>query len=267
MLLGQIKLNEKLNNITIDDCPRSTILLGPEGCGKHTFLQDLSNKLGLHVVDITDTLDMETIDNIYLKVEPSIYFINCKKISLKEQNVILKFLEEPLKNAYIFLLCENRANLISTILNRCQIWTFEGYPEDLLEKFIPESIITYKDYALNLAETPGQMQSLANINIIEIFESAYKIITKIGTASIPNTLTLTDKLGFKQEKDKIDPKLLTKALFCIVKEQINNNTDNNLIKAFDCLLNYSKLQQTPNIDQKYIFDNFIINLWSIMRGE
>ena len=58
MLENQRKLNAILENLTMSTLPRSLILLGDRGCGKHTLVKELSEKLSLEVVDITDSLTL-----------------------------------------------------------------------------------------------------------------------------------------------------------------------------------------------------------------
>ena len=48
-------------------------------------------------------------------------------------NAILKFIEEPTKNTYGFLLATNKDNLLPTILSRCQILNFK--PANFLELY------------------------------------------------------------------------------------------------------------------------------------
>ena len=69
---------------------------------------------------------------------PKIYIIDSSTISIKEQNIILKFVEEPLKNSYIIIL--KNSKLLPTILNRCQKWKFEAYSkEELLLVLLTEA--------------------------------------------------------------------------------------------------------------------------------
>ena len=125
----QLKISKLLEKLTIDTFPRTLMLLGEKGCGKHTLLKIISDKFNLKVNDITGTISLDTIQQIQLTVEPAIYVIDCNTIKVRDENIILKFLEEPLKNSFIILLCEYKEGLLPTILNRCQIWQFESYSE------------------------------------------------------------------------------------------------------------------------------------------
>ena len=100
-MIGQDKLIDKINNINMDNLPHSLILLGDKGSGRHTIFNMIVDKMQLPFFDITDKLSQELIDEIYLKIEPIIYLINIDDISLRESNMILKMVEEPLKNAFM----------------------------------------------------------------------------------------------------------------------------------------------------------------------
>ena len=127
-MIGQVNLLKKLNSYTIDNFPHSSLILGEEGSGKHTlsmYIKD--NILKLPLLDITENISDEYIDMIYRNPNPSIYLINMSKMMEKEQNILLKFIEEPLQNAFIILLCENVNNLLNTIYNRCVVFEMELY--------------------------------------------------------------------------------------------------------------------------------------------
>ena len=57
------------------------------------------------------------------------------KISVKSQNTILKFLEEPTSNCIIILLVENLSSLLDTVINRCQVFELEKYDKSTLSLF------------------------------------------------------------------------------------------------------------------------------------
>ena len=43
-MIGQKKLQDKLNSLSINDFPKSLILQGELGCGKHTFCKLIEEK-------------------------------------------------------------------------------------------------------------------------------------------------------------------------------------------------------------------------------
>lgn len=58
------------------------------------------------------------------------------EMNISAQNAILKILEEPAKNTYIFLVCHNINNVLKTILSRCREIDIEKYNFDDWNKII-----------------------------------------------------------------------------------------------------------------------------------
>ena len=177
MVQGQEKICNLIDKSTLDTFPRTLMLVGPQGGGKHLICKYIAEKFNLQMMDITDSLDLETIDNIYQRVEPYLYIILANSISVKEENTILKFLEEPLKNSYIILLAETDMGILQTILNRCQIWHLQNYKREFLAQFLTEDADN-AEYILELAQTPGQVQQLTSTNFVEMIELVDKILNK-----------------------------------------------------------------------------------------
>ena len=169
-IVGQESLISLIDSKNRDTFPRSVILLGQRGSGKHLITNYIGSKLNYSVVDITDKLDLEFITSLYLKPEPNIYVIEMKKLTIREQNMILKFLEEPLKNAYIILLAEVKNQMLDTIVNRCQIWTLKPYAKELLSEFTDNKQI------LSIAKTPGMLLELETVDIADVILLCKKIL-------------------------------------------------------------------------------------------
>ncbi|MGM9987026.1 MAG: DNA polymerase III subunit delta' [Bacillaceae bacterium] len=75
--------------------------------------------------------------------DKKIYIIeHADKMTANAANSLLKFLEEPVSEAYAILITENSNRLLNTILSRCQIISFRTVPsnifyEDLLKENVP----------------------------------------------------------------------------------------------------------------------------------
>lgn len=50
-----------------------------------------------------------------------VYIDNAEKLTIEAQNALLKVLEEPPLNVYLFLICQNSDVLLPTIQSRCQL--------------------------------------------------------------------------------------------------------------------------------------------------
>ena len=66
------------------------------------------------------------------------------KMTVGASNSLLKFLEEPEENVYLFLLTENLRMILATIQSRCQIVRFHGVPKTVFIKELEKERIPFK---------------------------------------------------------------------------------------------------------------------------
>ena len=262
MIKGQERICKKIDSLSLDTFPRSLMLVGEHGSGKHMIVDYISKKFDLTVLDITTQLSQEYIEELYNRVEPYIYIIRANDLSVKEENVILKFIEEPLKNSYIVLIAETEVGLLDTIINRCQIWYLQNYSRNTLKDFITNG----NDYILNIASTPGKVIELCNVPVDDMIALADKIIDKINIASVANTLTLSNKINFKEESDKFEVKIFTDILLQRVVERARSSTDSKYITAYMLTSDLRKKILIKNLDHKALFEKYLIDLRTLMRG-
>lgn len=263
MLIGQTVITEFINRKTRDSFPRSLILLGEKGCGKHLTLNMIKDKLNLTMLDITDNLNFDYIMTLYEKPEPYLYIIDGTKLTIKQQNIILKFIEEPLKNAFIVILAETSNQLLNTVYNRCQVLSFVPYTKSVLGQFTDNQLI------LDIARTPGQINDLLNSDIEGMIDLSKKIINKIGVANVANTLTISDKLAYKDEKGKFEVNTFSRVLVHTINECIRNDTMNTNPKLFDLyrlVEDWNIKRKAPTINQKYLFEVYLLRMSNLMRS-
>lgn len=259
MVIGQELICNKIESTTLDTFPRTVMLIGEYGSGKHLLCSEISKHLNLAIRDLTGEISFEVINEIYQRSEPAIYIIDIDKVSIKEQNTILKFIEEPLKNAYVIILTETGANVLATIFNRCQRWSLLPYSIEYLATFTDNQNI------LRMATTPGQIKDFLNCDFDELFELATKIVNKIGVANLPNALTITNKLTSKNEKGKVDAKLLIKALIISFRDAWCINSQPEYLLAYKRTLRLAADSKVRNVDMKYLFDRYLLEVREIMR--
>ena len=262
MIAGQERICSFIDSSTLDEFPRSLMLIGERGSGKHLICSYISNKFNLECLDISELISLELIEQINERVTPYLYIIKINSLTVKEENTILKLLEEPLKNAYLVLLTETDNGILPTILNRCQTWRLQNYSKEFLSTFLKEDNVEL----LNIATTPGQILEMQSNNFKDMYALCNKIITKIPEANIPNILTISNKLAFKDEKDKFNYKLtllLIRELLLFYYKQ-----DNNLkyLKAYILLNDLLKTIKNVTIDPKPLFDKWLLEMREIMRN-
>ena len=263
MVIGQEKISKKIQQSTLDTFPRALMLVGEKGAGKHMLCAYACAYLGITSEDITDELSLEKIEEITQRVEPFMYIIRINDVSVKEENLILKFLEEPTKNAFIVLLADTENGVLQTVLNRCSIWHLQYYTKEVLKTFT-----TSKDdlRVLDIARTPGMVLQLCSHPFGEMLDLANKIINKIEVAVLPNALSLTNKMAFKNEKDKYDIDLFIEVLTSTISIRCREVNDKRLYDAYTLTSSLGRDIRVPNVDKKPLFDRYLIELREIMKG-
>ena len=265
-MIGQNKFKENVSKYNIDNFPRSTLLVGEKGMGKHTAVDYISaNILHLNIIDISENIDDEYIDNIYSNPNPFIYIIDLSKITEKEQNTCLKLIEEPLKNSYIFILCENINLVLNTVVNRCYRIDLEPYSKDELNNFISNDE-EHRDEILELIKSPGKLLTTSFKNILDMKNVCEKICTKLNVANYSNTLSIANKINFKDEYDKFDLEIF---MDCLCKSLFSNYllTNNiNLYKMYELTRDQRKLLVDKRLNKELFFESFLSMMWKISRG-
>lgn len=262
-IFGLDYLTSKFDAYTLDTLPHSILIIGKEGSGKHVISNYLSDKFNLNLLDISDDLSDELIDNIYRDVSPRFYLVDLRKITEKEQNILLKLFEEPSANAYIILLANSTFSVLPTILNRGQIFNINIYDKATLMEFAKEKDVKVDmRYFGNVIETPGDIKKLysSNVSMDTITDLTNKIINKINIASYANTLTIVNKLNFKDEYDKIDVDFFLKTLYYNSAEECIKGND----KAYTIYSNVGetlrKLTDT-RLNKRILVTHMLSEIW------
>ena len=262
-IFGLDYLTSKFDSYTLDTLPHSILIIGKEGSGKHVISNYLSDKFNLNLLDISDDLSDELIDNIYRDVSPRFYLVDLRKITEKEQNILLKLFEEPSANAYIILLANSTFSVLPTILNRGQIFNINIYDKATLMEFAKEKDVKVDmRYFGNVIETPGDIKKLysSNVSMDTITDLTDKIINKINIASYANTLTIVNKLNFKDEYDKIDVDFFLKTLYYNSAEECIKGND----KAYTIYSNVGetlrKLTDT-RLNKRILVTHMLSEIW------
>lgn len=264
--IGQTDIINYVNTFTLDTLPRSILFIGEKGCGKHTICNKIISQINIPFIDITENISLDTVQEMYGKPSPYLYLVDINKISEKDQNTLLKILEEPYNNTYLILLCDNINHVLPTIKNRCARINFKRYSKEDLITFIPENEKSNEDIILSLASTPGQVIDIYS-TAKTIMELAVKIVDKIGIASLPNALTLSNKLRFKEEKTLLDPIYVLRGMNLYLIDLYAKESNEVYYKMLKRVSNCIRNIEMPKVNKKYIFEKLIVELWKISRSE
>lgn len=266
-IVGLDYLLDKIDKYTLDTLPHSIILNGKEGSGKHVLSKYLSDKFNLGLLDISEDLSEELINNIYRNPSPRLYIVDLRKITEKEQNVMLKLFEEPSANTFVIVLTNSLFNVLPTILNRGQVINIENYLKNDLIDFCKECNIQIDEkYLSTVVETPGDILKIQNLNVNlnAISDLVDKIVNKLDIASYANTLTIVNKLNFKDEYDKIDVDFFLKSLyFNSVESYIQGNS--KVLNLIDIVIKTIRKLVDTRLNKKVLITHMLSEMWLEVR--
>lgn len=265
-MIGQKNLLEKLNKYSIDTFPRTILLLGEKGSGKHLIVNYIKeNIVKLPIIDLTEILSYETLDNIYRKPNPIIYLINLSNLTEKNQNVLLKFIEEPLNNSFIILIAESVFNLLNTIVNRCFILELDKYSVEDLNLVIAQNNLSFnnKDDLLKIVRTPGQLINLNGND--EVFDLCDKIINKIHLANYANVLTISSKINYKDNYDKYDIDLLFDTLLYKLFSKYKEEDNKKSYQMYLLTAESRKKLIDKRLNKEQFMQNYLTSLWEVSK--
>ena len=275
MIKGQDKLLDRINKFNYETFPQSSIIEGTTGCGKHTLVNYISDKFNVPIEDISGKISNDMIMDIYTKPNPTLYVIDMLQLNKSKridivQNSLLKFIEEPPTNSKVIILCENKDNLLSTIQNRCQIFSFEKYNYIRLKQFTEDNDIRVESEDLFCVyDTPGKLLNMTNeVCFSELKSLVDKIIDNIVRASIPNILTIPSKLNFDNSDgydiDVFLHLMRTSLLNRMTDCSISNEEFNYLKKQYTCTCKVCEKIKMFNVNKKALFENYLMELKGVI---
>ena len=265
-IIGQDRLIDHINSYNIDTFPHSILLEGPVGCGKHTLCYAIGDALGLEVVELNSNAERKDVDTIQTKPYPCLYVIDITDVIPKFQNSILKILEEPPAGAFIICLCITRHAVLPTIRNRCAIWTFDRYLKDVLAKFVSSSYSTDdREIALSIFNTPGKIIKNQYCSLMPIKSLVLDILNRLGRASVPNILSIADKIAFKNEKGKIDLSVFMDALLYEAFNKVVNEPSVTKYQRVYQVISEMNRRVSNCISKQRTFEGYLIKLYEVLN--
>ena len=258
-MIGQDLLLTKLDSYSVDIFPKSNLLIGEKGCGKHSFVAHFCMNNDIDMLDISDYISHEFLLSLYTKPNQVSYIIDINKISeksryLNKENALLKFIEEPPINAFIFVLVEYDIQVLDTIRNRCIEWKFNPYTISELKSLR----MFNDDRVYSILNTPGKLiKGGPEEYYLEGFDLCNKILDNIKKANISNTLSLDRHLS------KYDLSVLLSIMRTILYNRCKGIWDKKNIDAYNLTLSCIRKSHVFNINKQSLFDNFILELKSI----
>ena len=261
-VVGQEKLVKILDGYTLMTVPRTMLFLGPDGCGKGWISARFAEQLDLEWIEISSDITSEKLTEYYQCPIPKMYFINLKKFDEKQQNKILKFIEEPSSNMYIILRAESEVGILQTILNRCVKYTFEEYTSEQLQEFA-WAIKCNDSRIYKICKTPGQLNNLPDDNLDSIFTLCETIVKALPNAGYANTLSLLTKINLRDETSKIDFDLFFQVLKYVAFDTYVKTNNELSLKIYKYTVDKLASAFSKSIAKESFMLNYLDGLWRL----
>lgn len=225
-----------------------------------------NNHMNVMVIEPTnDMIKKDQIDEFIhelmmtsIEKGPQIGIIkDADKMNLAATNSLLKMLEEPAPNHYIFLLTNNANKLLDTIISRAQVLRFKPLPRKYIVKELNELGVN-SDLAYVLSYVTNDLEEAKRLieegKITNIIELAKNVMITLAKKKDPLVTFFNNAENLKIEDNKAYHRIFIDTLILINKEILNKNNNmesnnfNEVTNLYDC----------PNIDQQSIIKHIDI---------
>ncbi len=202
-------------------------------------------------------------------------------LNISSANSMLKILEEPKENTYIFLISNQISLLLPTIRSRClkiklnshNLINFTNIIKDNIDEVSSEEINFYFELTYG---SPGTTILYYNNDFLDIFQLSIKcllsndldddkinlsnILSKLTNDEFSNYLSMLKFILIFANKIKVnrnDKSLINMPNYQELETLSTNLTKKNLIDRFDYLTNNQKELFSLNLDKKIFILNFL----------
>ena len=203
-------------------------------------------------------------------------------LNLNSANSLLKTLEEPNKNSFIFLISHQLSSLLPTIRSRCQKIKLQSHSFEDFTKILSISNQEYTDNEIKFFYdlthgSPGSTMTIFNDDIFDYLNKTIRSFKNNGLNS--EILDLSNSISkMEDEKFKNYLSVLKSLLIIIQKSKISKNFHEsflsqglknihsisfdlpyqNIIDRFEFLIKYENDLFTYNLDKKLFIQKLMI---------
>lgn len=265
-VVGQSKLVQELSRYTVQNAPKTMLFIGPYGCGKTTIASKFAEQIGVDFVNVPADASAEQLLEYYRHPLPRLYFIKLVGVSEKQQNKLLKFIEEPSSNMFVVLAAESTVGVLPTILNRCVKHKFESYTSDQLMEF-SWMVGDMDPLAMAICQTPGQLLDLDKDKLGPTAELCVTILEKAKLASYANMMKVASKINCKSDFDKLDFEMFFRLLETMSFSKYKETNDEFSFKLYMYLIGMQSKRLNKSIAKESYLLSFLDGAWRLAHDE
>lgn len=247
------------------------LFYGPEGIGKKTLALELAGKIlesderimshpDFSILDQTDEIKVEQMQQFMtgLSFKP---FVAAKKVAIinnaqlmntQSSNALLKTLEEPSPSTVLILISSNK-NLLSTILSRCQVFSFNEFTKQQLQEFAHQHQVAADRDVLEFSF--GRIGRLLELQDTKIFQSEKLFVSEFEKLQKSTEAERLLAIGQFAEKEPQElQKLFTTWLFW-QRQHLNGQSVRSITQLLEALR-----QLETNKNKKLILQDLFLKM-------
>ena len=275
-MVGQSNLLTIIDEqIMMDEFPRFSIIIGPEGSGKKTLAKAMAFALESRCNFIEPKIDAvrEMIKECYTINDTMVYAIaDADNMSISAKNAMLKRCEETPKKAYIIMTVCDDSSLLDTIKIRASIYRMSPYtPAELLDyaRLSKGNLSNAGELIVqDLCETPGDVNKLYAVGVEAFYKFVEKVVDNIADVSTANALKILDSIDIKgNDENKYDMVLFLRAFKAVCGKEMRKAVAQNDVEGqmyfsagIKVVSNTLSKMSITGINKGALFDMFILDI-------
>ena len=257
-------VDEKLLNRYLNNYPKASLIISMSDRDKQEFVSKVAEHLRVELIDITENLSFEFLNDLYLKTDGYVYLINLDSLTVNKQNVILKFVEECPSRSYVILLSSIKSTVIPTILTRCVEFDLYQYKKSDIEEYAKG----LNPLLIEISNSFDDVDKFREFDLNSLDNLCKNIGESIGRATMPNTLSISKKyIYFKDpEQGKYSLEVFAKMLKYSLGNMYKENKSKVTFDLFKATVEFTDTLMNTTLSKEMLLDNFLLRLWKISRG-
>ena len=228
---------------------QSIILDSKSKIDKISWCKETATTFNLNYIETSNVNDVAFSDITV----PSLIVLTNDILDIKQQNILLKTIEEPSAKLHYVLVCDVDC-LIDTLKNRLTFIKLKEYTKEDLKK------LTNDELVLTYATTPDDIELFKQIDLKKMVDISSTIMDKLELANFANSLVLKQTISD-------NPNVFSKIFLGTLKTSLEKSFDEKLYKYYVITNKFKmRLNSAINYNVDSLIYKYVVELWGVTHG-